>query len=61
MPVTSRALLHAGPLLSPPPPGTLSSFPIINRLYFLHLFSSYLFFFPFTVVHLLCFYNSIYE
>ena len=55
--VTSHALLHAGPLLSAPPilspAGTLSLFPIIKSLYFLHQFSSYLLFLPFTVV--ICF------
>ena len=45
----------------PPPPATLSLFPIIKSLYFLYLFSSYLFLLPFTVVHLLCFFNSTYE
>ena len=51
--MTSRALLHAGPLLIPPPPTTISLFPIIKSLYFLHQFSSYLLFLPFTVV--ICF------
>ena len=60
--MTSHALLHAGLLLThPPPQTTLSLFPIIKSLYFLYLFSSYLFFLPFTVVHLLCFFNSTYE
>ena len=51
--MTSRALLHASPLLTPPPPTTISLFPIIKSLYFLHQFSSYLLFLPFTVV--ICF------
>ena len=51
--VTSCALLHASPLLTPPPPTTISLFPIIKSLYFLHRFSSYLLFLPFTVV--ICF------
>ena len=37
----------------PQPPAALSLFPIIKSLYFLHLFLSYLFFLPFTVV--ICF------
>ena len=58
--VTSRALHHAGPVI-PSPAATLSLFPIYKSLYSLHLFSSYLFFLPFTDVHLLCFFNSTYE
>ena len=42
-------------------PGIPSLFPLIKSLYFLQLFSSYLFFLPFTDVHLLCFFNSSYE
>ena len=62
--VTSHALLHASPVMLSPVPSpalTLSLFPIYKSLYSLHLFSSYLFFLPFTDVHLLCFFNSTYE
>ena len=50
--LTLRALLHAGPLLIPPPPRTISLFPIIKSLYFLHLFSSYLLFLPLSLIHI---------
>ena len=62
--VTPRALLHASPVMLSPGPSpavTLSLFPKYKSLYSLHLFSSYLFFLPFTVVHLLYFFNFTYE
>ena len=62
--VTSHALLHASPVMLSPIPSpavTLSLFPKYKSLYSLYLFSSYLFFLPFTDVHLLCFLNSTYE
>ena len=54
--VTSHALLYASTLMISPVPSpavTPSLFPKYKSLYSLHLFSSYLFILPFTVV--ICF------